>query len=689
MQRLIKDLSWPSTAIDRISIETIWGHIAVEGYDGPNIQLILTQGIFNRARPDQQLSELGIELDENGRTLRFRHNQHGSILSWLQHTDVRYLLQIPRGNGIEVDLKSNFGHIQVNDFLGALNASTNTGNIKLRHVRGEGQMTAQLGQIKFKFCKGDYAVRTFAGNITVSDGEGQLDMTADLGAIRVSNFSGKMYASASMGSVRARQVNGDLRVNTPLGATKITESQGSLRANTNWGSIRAEFTELTGPIQIESSSGNVNLQLPLSVGLDLNIAASQIRSVPLPDFKGESKRTRIVGTSAGGGIPVQINASNGHVKLSGVHHSPLSAVEQNFTNQTFNLPQQFFTWDWKGILLSFVFCLVMTYGISAVIFLSNEQVTNTDMREIYKGIVIGYFLDSILAVLLVGTLANWINERIQPIALQYLVLSAISFLGGFLIKVALALIYWQFIVITEAQLDNGARNSTFYFLVPPIVACILYYFWQRARQITRKISEQEFQLLQMEKMKTSAELDALQARINPHFLYNALNSIAGLVHEDPAKAEKMTLLLSKLFRFTIGTNDQHYNTIAHEVEIARTYLEVEQVRFGSRLSFDLDIQEGLTTHSIPRFLLQPLVENAIKHGISKVAGPGHIGVKIYKEAVFIVCAITDTGPVFEENFFIGYGLKSIQEKLKLLYGDKAFLDIQNQPDKQVIIHIPF
>lgn len=210
-------------------------------------------------------------------------------------------------------------------------------------------------------------------------------------------------------------------------------------------------------------------------------------------------------------------------------------------------------------------------------------------------------------------------------------------------------------------------------------------------------------MLNMEKLKTRAELDALQAKINPHFLYNALNSIASLVHENADKAEEMTLLLSKLFRYSTGRDGELFASLADELEMVRTYLRVEQVRFGNRLTFSVEVADSaLNDLKLPQFLLQPIVENAIKHGIAKRADSGRIDVRIYEKnrdagprdagppnagLTELHLCIHDNGPAFPDYMSGGYGLRSIQDKLKLLYGDDARVELQNWPLKQVLICI--
>jgi sensor histidine kinase YesM len=129
----------------------------------------------------------------------------------------------------------------------------------------------------------------------------------------------------------------------------------------------------------------------------------------------------------------------------------------------------------------------------------------------------------------------------------------------------------------------------FYMALPAFISWAFLYYWFQHRNINRKISEKEYQLLNLEKLKSKAQLDALEAKINPHFLYNALNSIAGLIHEQPNQAEEMTIQLSKLFRYTTGRTDESFHSLFDELEIIRAYLSIEEVRFGHRLSYTIDL----------------------------------------------------------------------------------------------------
>ena len=123
-----------------------------------------------------------------------------------------------------------------------------------------------------------------------------------------------------------------------------------------------------------------------------------------------------------------------------------------------------------------------------------------------------------------------------------------------------------------------------------------------------------------------AELRALRSQVNPHFLFNSLNTIASLIPSEPEKAEKMTVRLSSIFRYVLIHADRPFSSLDEEVEFLRTFLEIEQIRFGERLSVEFEVDPAAGHLMIPSLILQPLVENAIKHGIAPKIGKSRITV---------------------------------------------------------------
>ncbi|AUD02045.1 histidine kinase [Spirosoma pollinicola] len=347
---------------------------------------------------------------------------------------------------------------------------------------------------------------------------------------------------------------------------------------------------------------------------------------------------------------------------------------------------------WGALIGAFLGALLV-YGCNAIIFFSNLILTVKDplMAGLYQFLIIQNMVDGSVSFLITWSLLGWLSRQFKSMWQRHLVISFIIMISYFIINQSLYLTLGKPFIDELLKRPNTIEPTAawyIYVLGDLLIANIFLYVLQQGQQLTRKLSDQEFQLLNLEKLKTRAELDALQAKINPHFLYNALNSIASLVHDDPDKAEEMTLLLSKLFRYSTGRDGELFASLADELEMVRTYLQVEQVRFGNRLTFSVEISDpSLSELHLPQFLLQPIVENAIKHGIAKRADSGRIDVRIYEKSGELHLCVHDNGPAFPDDMGGGYGLRSIQDKLKLLYGDDARVELQNWPLKQVLISI--
>lgn len=201
------------------------------------------------------------------------------------------------------------------------------------------------------------------------------------------------------------------------------------------------------------------------------------------------------------------------------------------------------------------------------------------------------------------------------------------------------------------------------------------------------VKEKDLELSRLQEAKAEAEVKVLQSQINPHFLYNALNSIASLAHTDADKTEKMALSLSDLFRHSINRKGAKVNTLGDELSLVQNYLEIEQIRFGDRLDFSIDVEPDLLKVEIPMFILQPLVENAIKHGVSKIEGQGKIVLKVSKKDDGVLISVQDNGPDFPEGLVSGHGLQTVYDLLKLSYGDKVTISWRNEPQKEIMIQI--
>ena len=193
----------------------------------------------------------------------------------------------------------------------------------------------------------------------------------------------------------------------------------------------------------------------------------------------------------------------------------------------------------------------------------------------------------------------------------------------------------------------------------------------------------------MGELHKQAELQSLRAKINPHFLYNALNSIASLATTDARKTEQMALGLSDFFKYAINREQKQLNSLSEELSAIRTYLEIEKVRFGDRLNFEIDCNPELLDIQIPQLLIQPLVENAIKHGLSQITENGMIRIVITKEDHQLNIRVYDNGQPFPDGPLSGFGIQNTQERIALLYDSKASINWNNVPEKYIELSLPF
>ncbi|MBI2730628.1 MAG: histidine kinase [Sphingobacteriales bacterium] len=188
-------------------------------------------------------------------------------------------------------------------------------------------------------------------------------------------------------------------------------------------------------------------------------------------------------------------------------------------------------------------------------------------------------------------------------------------------------------------------------------------------------------------LKTQAELEVLHSKINPHFLYNALNSIADLSVTDDKKARRMTTALADLFRYSINYSNLNYASLQDEIAMAETYLQIEKIRFEDKLSYTIQIEDAAKSYLVPRFLLQPLAENAVKHGLKTTGTDTKIEIHVALNEKGLLIEVCDIGPAFPKELIPGYGIKSVYDKMDLLFRDAYEKQFKNEPDKKIIIHI--
>lgn len=212
-------------------------------------------------------------------------------------------------------------------------------------------------------------------------------------------------------------------------------------------------------------------------------------------------------------------------------------------------------------------------------------------------------------------------------------------------------------------------NLLIYWVIVSVTHAVEYY---------RKFQERGLRAVELEKRLVQAKLQTLQMQLNPHFLFNSLHAIAELMHRDVEAADRMLTRLSELLRLALDTSETQEVTLTHELEFLRRYLEIEQTRFGSRLTVDMDIPNDTLDAMVPNLVLQPLVENAIRHGIEPNARPGRIELRSRRVGDMLHLTVTDNGRglTTDKPQREGIGLSNTRARLRELYGSRQLLELK-------------
>lgn len=208
----------------------------------------------------------------------------------------------------------------------------------------------------------------------------------------------------------------------------------------------------------------------------------------------------------------------------------------------------------------------------------------------------------------------------------------------------------------------------------------------------RDLQERRLETAELATLLQQAQLQALRSQLNPHFLFNTLHSIAELVHENPRLAEQMLLRLSELLRKALHSSGAPEVSLAEELDFVKGYLEIEQLRLGDRLSVSWDIAPDALTARVPSLLLQPLIENAIQHGIAPSTRPGALAIRARRDGDCFEVQVHDNGPGLAVNGSDrrgGIGLANTSDRLQRLYGERQRFELINDHGLRVNVRLPF
>jgi len=288
-------------------------------------------------------------------------------------------------------------------------------------------------------------------------------------------------------------------------------------------------------------------------------------------------------------------------------------------------------------------------------------------------VALGLILTHLMRLVIISL--NLLQKKLEKQLLQFIIITAFfSIIGSFFDMQLLIKANW--LNKREAQYLN---NKTLLVLSGAFYCFIYYFIWNAIYFMYHYISKsrkQQLDTLQLEGLVKELELKTIKAHINPHFIFNSLNSIRALVDENPQRARKAITELSNILRSSMQTEKVETVPFEKELNIVKDYLALENMRFEDRLRVEYQVDEDTLSQPVPPMMLQTLVENAIKHGISKQINGGVVKVISEFKGEYHEMVVQNTGQLKSSVNTEGFGLSSTTDRLNLLYGDKAEFDIK-------------
>ncbi|MEO0404680.1 MAG: histidine kinase [Bacteroidota bacterium] len=286
---------------------------------------------------------------------------------------------------------------------------------------------------------------------------------------------------------------------------------------------------------------------------------------------------------------------------------------------------------------------------------------------------------------------RWILHEIKAVQKGIGVILVIAFLSSLFLSIifngitfgARSLFFDESISDFSAISLSWILNFSFVFLLWNTLYFGFHYF--------NNLRQAEINNLKLKAANTEMELLNFKNQMNPHFMFNSLNSIRALIDENPTKAKEGVTLLSVLMRNSLKLGKNQLVPLQEELELVRKYLTLEKMRFESRLSYSFSIPESLNGITVPPLILQTLVENAVKHGIAKLRDGGEISVEVVRNSHDVQIQIANSGKYLpkpasskeEVESSGGIGLKNSKERLRIIYGREDLLSIEQQGEQVI------
>lgn len=344
---------------------------------------------------------------------------------------------------------------------------------------------------------------------------------------------------------------------------------------------------------------------------------------------------------------------------------------------------------WKRWLAGFLFWTVVGLFFATK---SNIQGEPAGTAAVFERSMMQWYLWGLLAALIVRV------DRALPVPREALVRRAlwhvplglaIAFLQVVATIAASAVLHGRALSLDtlETAVAGAARGGLHWqLLVYWLIVGVYYAYDYHAR-----LQERQLRNAELERMLAESRLRNLRSQLHPHFLFNALNAISSHVERDPRTARRMLEQLGELLRLSLDHADDQEISLDDEIAFLERYLGIQEARFEDRLTVALDVEPDARRALVPTFLLQPLVENAVQHGVAQRSAAGSVNVKAWRDNGSLRLRVADDGPGLPPGWTEGVGLANTRERLRRLYGEAGSFAIEGEANGgvQVEVALPY
>lgn len=322
---------------------------------------------------------------------------------------------------------------------------------------------------------------------------------------------------------------------------------------------------------------------------------------------------------------------------------------------------------------------VIGLGLAALNFASNPHANLRDIWSLILGNMVYAHVIGTIAALVVPKIAMriWRMRGPQMWFLYVSTLLAVAVTGTALAAVAL----WIFQLIPAAAIlphfQGSIRVATIITLLVGIGAYFIESLRHRSERTALELKQQQLLNERAQKLTSEARFSSLQSRLQPHFLFNTINSILALIRDDPSGAEQMLQRLSRLLRYALESQQRTTVSLGEELKLVTDYLEIEHTRFGQRLRFDIDVPAELHPWPLPPYALQTLVENSMKYVVGARREGGAIQLHARRQDTALLLEVRDDGDSFHlDDIPPAHGLDTLIQRLRMLYNETATLTVE-------------